>query len=71
MLPIEKAERAVVESIADCLKSDETGICKGIDLAVCTLDKYKDRWDMRRAEEEKQLSAFYFSGAALLVILLI
>lgn len=70
-LPIQKVEQAAVASISESLRSDEEGICKGIELAIHALARYKNNWDMHRTEEERRLSAMYVSSALLLVILLI
>ena len=67
-LPLEPRERRIVGQLE--LYGDEENVCKGISLVIRELEKCADEWEKRRPEETKRTSALCFSGAALLVILL-
>lgn len=70
-LPLPAASAAALKELGDSLSGDEETVCKGISLAVYALAKDVEERDRRRPEEARQSAALWFSGAALLVILLI
>lgn len=68
-LPLE--ERAMTALSELNLRGDEENICKEVSLVTnCLADCY-EQMERRRSEEDKRAAALCFSGAALLVILLI
>lgn len=70
-LPLSAASAAALAALGDGLSGDEESICKGISLAVYALAKDAEERSRRQPEEARQATALWFSGAALLVILLI
>jgi len=70
-LPLSGEERRILTTLGYELRGDEETVCGAIRLAMAELEREKERWEAQRLGEEKQLTAVCFSGAALLVILLI
>lgn len=68
-LPLPPREREVLEGLT--LRGDEESVCKGISLAIFELAKGAEALEQQRAEANRRTAALCFSGAALLVILLI
>ena len=68
-LPLEAREIEVLQGLS--LHGDEVDICKGVSLVISCLTKALEDWDRARPEAERRAAALCFSGAALLVILLI
>lgn len=68
-LPLSRQEREILSGLS--FGGDEEKVCKEISLALYTLANHVEELDLSRAEEEKRAAALCFSGAALLVILLI
>lgn len=68
-LPLEERDKALLRSLD--LRGDEEHICKGISLVTYTLTERLALLERRRSEEDKRGAALCFSGAALLVILLL
>ena len=69
MLPISGAEQEILARLS--FKGDETKVCKELSLVTDWLANRVEELERSRAEEEKQAAALCFSGAALLVILLV
>lgn len=68
-LPLEERDKALLRSLD--LRGDEEHICKGISLVTYALAERLALLERRRSEEDKRGAALCFSGAALLVILLL
>lgn len=68
-LPMTSGDREILLGLR--LYGDEESVCNGISLATYELKKSAEELERRRSEEEKRATALWFSGAALLVILLI
>lgn len=68
-LPVSEREREILRELS--FHGDEETVCKEIALALYGLANCAEELDHNRAEEEKRGAALCFSGAALLVILLI
>ena len=69
LLPLAPREREVLEGLT--LRGDEESVCKGISLVITALEKGADELERQRPERDRRTAALCFSGAALLVILLI
>lgn len=68
-LPVSNREQEILQQLS--FNGDEDKLCKEISLVLYGLSNCVEELDRSRAEEEKQEAALCFSGAALLVILLI
>lgn len=68
-LPLRHCEQDVLMALS--LYGDEEKVCKDISVATYELAKRAAEVEQSRPEEEKRTTALCFSGAALLVILLI
>lgn len=68
-LPLGERDRTLLGTLA--LRGDEESICKGINLVTYGLAEDLEAMEHRRGEEDKRQAALCFSGAALLVILLL
>ena len=68
-LPISGREQEVLSELS--FSGDEEKVCKEMSNALYRLANCAEELDHSRAEEEKRVAALCFSGAALLVILLI
>ena len=68
-LPLRRREQEVLMDLS--LYGDEEKVCKGVSVAIYELAKCAAEAEQSRLEEEKRATALCFSGAALLVILLI
>jgi hypothetical protein len=68
-LPLEPRELAALEELP--LRGDEEHICKAISLVCDRLEESAEARDRQRQEQDRRTAALCFSGAALLVILLI
>ena len=68
-LPISGREREILLELS--FGGDEEKVCKETSRALYRLANCMEELDRSRAEEEKRVAALCFSGAALLVILLI
>lgn len=68
-LPLEETERALLTGLA--LHGDEEQVCKALSLVSLRLGRRAEEQERKRPEETKRTTALCFSGAALLVILLI
>ena len=69
LLPLPPREREALEGLT--LRGDEESVCKGISLVITALEKGADELERQRPERDRRTAALCFSGAALLVILLI
>ena len=69
LLPLASREREALEGMT--LRGDEESVCKGISLAITALAKCVEELERQRPERDRRTAALCFSGAALLVILLI
>ena len=69
LLPLAPREREVLENLT--LRGDEESICKGISLVITDLARGIEELERQRPERDRRTAALCFSGAALLVILLI
>ena len=69
LLPLASREREVLENLT--LRGDEESICKGISLVITDLARGIEELERQRPERDRRTAALCFSGAALLVILLI
>ena len=69
LLPLASREREALEGMT--LRGDEESVCKGISLAITALAKGVEELERQRPERDRRTAALCFSGAALLVILLI
>ena len=63
--------REVLADLGADLHGDEEAVCRAILLAVQRLEQHREDLENSRQAEEKRVTALCFSGAALLVILLI
>ncbi len=70
-LPLASGERAILTELVCDLRGDEEKVCKAISLACKRLETARERRELQRRGEDKQLAAMCFSASALLVILLI
>ena len=70
-LPLPLQSREVLADLGADLHGDEEAVCKAISLAVQRLEQHREDLENSRQAEEKRVTALCFSGAALLVILLI
>lgn len=70
-LPLGERERSAVAELGRKLCGDEEQACKGILLATNFLARTLEELQQRQPELEKRSTALCFSGAALLIILLI
>jgi len=70
-LPLEAEEQKLLVKAGRCLQGDEQEICKGLSLASEMLSRISEEKRLSKAEQDKRTAAMCFSGAALLVILLI
>ena len=69
LLPLAPREREVLEGLT--LRGDEESVCKGISLVITELARGVEELERQRPERDRRTAALCFSGAALLVILLI
>ena len=69
LLPLPPREREVLEGLT--LRGDEESVCKGISLVITELARGVEELERQRPERDRRTAALCFSGAALLVILLI
>ena len=69
LLPLAPREREALEGLT--LRGDEESVCKGISLVITALAKSAEELERQRPERDRRTAALCFSGAALLVILLI
>lgn len=70
-LPLPPEALRALEDLGGALGGDEEDTCKAIGLAVYELAKCAEEHARDRKAEDRRAAALYFSGAALLVILLI
>ena len=70
-LPLSASSAAALAEVGDSLHGDEENICKGISLVIYSMAQDMEERSRRQPEEARQAAALWFSGAALLVILLI
>ena len=70
-LPLCDEDRDVLAEAGRCLGGDEASICKGLSLVTSHLSRSLEKQRSSRGEREKRVTALCFSGAALLVILLL
>ena len=70
-LPVETRDRAALEELGQSLRGDEETVRKALALAIQRLETSLAELERQRPEAEKRTTALCFSGAALLVILLI
>jgi stage III sporulation protein AB len=70
-LPIARREQSELAELGRKLCGDEEQACKGIELARVRLAKALNEKSSRQADWEKRSTALCFSGAVLLIILLI
>ena len=70
-LPLCDEDRDVLAEAGRHLGGDETSVCKGILLVISHLTRSLEEQRRSRGEREKRVTALCFSGAALLVILLL
>lgn len=70
-LPVEDDVRETVAGLGYKLSGDEAEICKGIDLATGWLRKKLEERSRKKRDWTRQATAICFSGAALLIILLL
>jgi len=70
-LPVEDDVRETVAELGYKLSGDETEICKGIELATGWLRKKMEERSRKKRDWTRQATAVCFSGAALLIILLL
>ena len=70
-LPLPPEDIRALEPLGDALKGDEEQACNGVSLAVYELAKHAEERRAERKLEDRRAAALCFSGAALLVILLI
>ena len=68
-LPLNRRELAALYELSFC--GDEDALCKELSFAAYELAKCAEELERSRPEEEKRTTALCFSGAALVVILLI
>ena len=68
-LPINQREQDILCEVSFC--GDEESLCKELSFAAYELAKCAEELERSRPEEEKRTTALCFSGAALVVILLI
>ena len=69
LLPLPPREREALEGLT--LRGDEESVCKGISLTITDLARGIEELERQRPERDRRTAALCFSGAALLVILLI
>ena len=69
LLPLPPRERETMEGLT--LRGDEESVCKEISLAITDLARGIEELERQRPERDRRTAALCFSGAALLVILLI
>lgn len=69
LLPLTPREREAIEGLT--LRGDEDCVCKGISLVITALARDIEELERQRPERDRRTAALCFSGAALLVILLI
>lgn len=70
-LPVEDDVREVIAELGYKLSGDETEICKGVDLVTSWLRKKSEERFRKKRDWTRQATAVCFSGAALLIILLL
>lgn len=70
-LPLCDEDRDILAEAGRHLGGDETSVCKGISLVISHLGRSLEEQRRSRGEREKRVTALCFSGAALLVILLL
>ena len=70
-LSLPPRERQLLAELGNCLQGDEQQVCRGLETAAAALTKSLERRRVTAAEAEKRSTALCFSGAALLIILLI
>lgn len=70
-LPVEEDAREAVAGLGYKLSGDETEICKGIELVTNWLRKREEERRREKRDRTRQTTAVCFSGAALLIILLL
>lgn len=70
-LPVEDDVRDTVAELGYKLSGDETEICKGIDFVTIWLRKKLEERSRKKRDWTRQATAVCFSGAALLIILLL
>ena len=70
-LPLPPESREILADLGADLHGDEEAVCRAILLAVQRLEQHREDLENSRQAEEKRVTALCFSGAALLVILLI
>ncbi len=70
-LPLNDDDKSAVAALGADLQGDEETVCKAVSAVAYRLAKSAEESERKRPEEEKRATALWFSGAALLVILLI
>lgn len=70
-LPLAETDRAVLGELGKGLRGDEESACRAIALSIKRLEDSRAAADGRLRPENERTTALCFSGAALLVILLI
>lgn len=70
-LPLPPQEKQLLVELGRCLQGDEQQVCRGLETAAALLDKSLEERRKTAAEGERRSTALCFSGAALLIILLI
>ncbi len=70
-LPLPEKEKQVLSELGNCLTGDEEQACRGLISAAKQLNRELNRHRESAAETTKRNAALCFSGAALMIILLI
>lgn len=70
-LPVEDDVREIIAELGYKLSGDEAEICKGISLATSLIRKKSEERCRKKRDWTRQATAVCFSGAALLIILLL
>jgi len=70
-LPAAKESKVVLAELAEQLHGKECNICQAISLVIDRLERQLREWDFAAPEATRRTTALCFSGAALLVILLL
>ena len=70
-LSLSERDRSALAELGEKLTGDETRACQGIQLVSRTLTASLENLRKQQPEREKRGAALWFSGAALLIILLI
>lgn len=71
LLPVGARPQAALRELGERMDGDEDSVCKAISLATSQLEAALLERRARQADQEKRSTAICFSGAALLIILLI